>query len=268
MKAKVYGIDGEAQGEIELPVAFDEPVRLDLIMRALLSEQSRDYQPKGPYPFAGIETSAKYRGRKEAWGSIKNKGISRLPREVLAKGAFGKVKRIPSAVKGRRAHPPKVAKILVENMNAKEYAKALASAIAATADSKLLSRRHALPDRKFPVVLDDKFESVAKTKEAYSILSRFFGADLEDAKSKKRLKSGIRHRRKAQRRSYKKSVLVVASSGSAVLKAARNIAGVDSSSAKGLRVRDLCPGSIPRISIFTKGSLKELEQIGKAKKGA
>ena len=263
MKAKVYGIDGQPVGEVELPLAFSEPVRPDLIMRAVLSDQSRDYQPKGSYRRAGLETSAKYRGRKEAWGSIKNMGISRLPREVLAKGKFGRVRRIPSSVKGRRAHPPKVEKILIENMNAKEYSKALSSAIAATCNMALLLKRHKavaaeLAKLQLPIIIDEKVESIAKTRELLAFLNKFFAADIEDAKSKKKLKTGVRRKRKTQRRSYRKSILVVAGEGAAVLKAARNIAGVDSVSAKLLKVRNICPGGIPRITLFSKNSLKEL----------
>ena len=128
----MYSLDGKAVKEVELPAAFSADVRMDLVSRAAISDQTKHYQPKGNDPRAGMETSARYRGRKEDFGSGKNKGTAIRPREVLPKGRLGKVKRIPSAVKGRRAHPPHVNKVIIEEMNRKEYAVALKSAIAAT----------------------------------------------------------------------------------------------------------------------------------------
>ena len=67
MKADVFGIDGKKAKQIELPKVFQEKVRPDLIKRAALSDQSKHYQPKGNYKWAGLETSARYRGRKESF---------------------------------------------------------------------------------------------------------------------------------------------------------------------------------------------------------
>ena len=64
MKADVYSLDGKAAKKIDLPAAFDEEVRAEIIRRAVLSEESAEYQPQGPFRFAGLETSAEYRGRK------------------------------------------------------------------------------------------------------------------------------------------------------------------------------------------------------------
>src|SRR3989344_841072 len=107
MKADVYSIEGKVVKNIELPSIFKSDSRDDLIKRAVLSEESKIYQPKGSFRLAGLLTSARYRGRKEDFGSVKNKGIPHLPHEVLPGGQLGKVKRVPHAVKGRRAHPPK-----------------------------------------------------------------------------------------------------------------------------------------------------------------
>ena len=69
---------------------FGEAPRDDLIKRAVLSDESKEYQPKGSYRMAGLETSARYVGRKEIFASVKNKGIPHLPHEVLPKGGLGK----------------------------------------------------------------------------------------------------------------------------------------------------------------------------------
>ena len=65
MKANVYNLAGEERGAVELPSVFSEPVRSDLITRAVLAEESKTYQPKGAYKWAGLQTSPEYRGRKE-----------------------------------------------------------------------------------------------------------------------------------------------------------------------------------------------------------
>ena len=75
MKATVYSIEGKALKQIDLPAIFESPRRDDLVKRAVLSEESKLYQPKGNYKFAGLETSARYKGRKEDFGTVKNKGI-------------------------------------------------------------------------------------------------------------------------------------------------------------------------------------------------
>jgi hypothetical protein len=86
MKASVYSIEGKVLRQIDLPAVFGTPHREDLVKRAVLSEESMLYQPKGNYKWAGLNTSARYRGRKEDFGAVKNKGIPHLPHEVLPKG--------------------------------------------------------------------------------------------------------------------------------------------------------------------------------------
>ena len=91
MKANVYNLKGEVVEKIELPSLFSEEVREDLIRRAVLSEETKLYQPKGNYRWAGLETSARYRGRKESYATLKNRGQARLPREFFGGGLWGRV---------------------------------------------------------------------------------------------------------------------------------------------------------------------------------
>src|SRR5271157_1200007 len=156
MKATVYSVEGKVLKQIDLPAVFESPHREDLVKRAVLSEESKTYQPKGNYKFAGLETSARYRGRKEDFGTVKNKGIPHLPHEVLPKGQLGRVKRVPHAVKGRRAHPPKPQKIIVEFMNKKEYLRALASALSFSADrAAVCARAHKDIGVSLPIVMEN-----------------------------------------------------------------------------------------------------------------
>lgn len=259
MKASVYSLEGKAVREVALPQQFESEVQQDLISRAAISDQTSHYQPKGNDPRAGMETSARYRGRKEDFGSGKNKGTAIRPREVLPKGRLGKVKRIPSAVKGRRAHPPHVGKIIFESINRKEYRKALLSAIAATAHKDFVAARgHKLP-AQVPIVLDNSFESIAKTSQAHKSLSAIIGDDLSRA-TKGKLRTGVRKRKGG--RVYPKSALIAVSKDSPLLLSARNIPGVDVVKASDLRVEMLAPGAkAGRLTLYTEAALSEISKL-------
>jgi large subunit ribosomal protein L4e len=259
MKANLYSIDGKVINQISLPPHFSEQVREDLIARAAISDQTKKYQPKGNYPLAGMETSARYRGRKEDFGSGKNRGMAIRPREVLPKGRLGKVKRIPSAVKGRRAHPPKVEKKIVERINKKEYKKALVSAIAATAQSELVKNRGHKVDVELPIVFDNSFESLSKTADVVKVLKPILGKELERAKNKK-LRTGVRKRKGGK--IYPSSAIVIVSKDCPVIKAARNIAGFDSVKVSDLSVELLAPGAkAGRLAIYTQAALEEISKL-------
>ncbi|MBU0533036.1 50S ribosomal protein L4 [Candidatus Micrarchaeota archaeon] len=243
MKATVYSIEGKALKQIDLPHVFESPQRGDLVKRAVLSEESETYQPKGAYPFAGLETSARYRGRKEDFGTVKNKGIPHLPHEVLPGGQLGKVKRIPLAVKGRRAHPPKVTKKIVELINKREYKIALASALAFSTNREVVcGRANTEIGPSIPIIIEKQFEGLKKTKDVMNVL--------------KSLKL-IKFVEKAKKTGTK-SMLIVVSNGSTA-KAASNIPGVDLVSVSELKVRHLAPGTHPgRLTLFSEDALPEI----------
>jgi large subunit ribosomal protein L4e len=259
MKADVYTLKGTAGKQVDLPKQFEEEVRAEIIRRAVLSDESRGYQPQGPYRWAGTETSGKYRGRKGDYGSLKNRGQAMLPREVRPEGLAGKVVRIPSAVKGRRAHPPKPEKKIIEKINKKEYRKALLSAIAATAYPELVKARGHLYEGGAPLVFEDALEKVKKTKEVISALEGVIGKDLNRAKEKRRARSGVRSR-KAGTKTPKSALIVV--SGGDILKSARNLAGVDVIAVENLKVKDLAPGTHPgRLTVYTEAALKKIGEL-------
>ncbi|MFH1095760.1 MAG: 50S ribosomal protein L4 [Candidatus Micrarchaeota archaeon] len=262
VKVPVYSSNGKSAGETALPEAFSEEVRADLVARAAISDQSEQYQPKGADPLAGLKTSARYRGRKEDFGSIKNHGISMLPREVLAKGKFGKVRRIPSSVKGRRAFPPQVDKKLTEKVNKKEYAKALRCALAASASHKhVLARGHKVDSKiALPIVLDASTESISKTQEAQKLFM-LIGLSSDLARSKiSRPRSGVGSRKGGVRRA-KSLLVVVENTGCPLYRSARNIAGVDVVGVSDLKVLDLAPGAkAGRLAAYTQSALEAVQK--------
>jgi large subunit ribosomal protein L4e len=245
MKATVYSVEGKALKQIDLPEVFESPQREDLVKRAVLSEESRTYQPKGSYRLAGLETSARYRGRKEDFGAVKNKGIPHLPHEVLPKGQLGKVKRVPHAVKGRRAHPPKVEKKTVELMNKKEHRLAFASALSFAADRETVCRRaHHDIGVSLPIVMESSFEKLNKTKDVAKVLEAL---------------NLMRFIKKSKRNSTKAALIIV--SDKAEMNAAANLPGVDVVRVKELEVRHLAPGThAGRLTLFSESALPEISK--------
>lgn len=248
MKAKVYNLDGSEKAEIELPSVFETEYRPDLIKRAVISSLTARLQPKGTDYLAGKRTSAKSIG--------KGHGRARVRRTAQGAGAF-----VPQAVGGRRAHPPKVDKILFERINKKERIKALMSAIAASANIELVKARgHAVEEvPSVPLVVDGEFEALKKTKEVLEVF-KALGLD----KDVKRAKDGIKIRAgigKLRGRRYRKpkSVLVVVGDLCEAINASRNLPGVDVITANDLGVMHIAPGTVAgRLTLWTEKAVEKL----------
>jgi len=262
MKVPVYSVKGEVKKSADFERAFSEPVRPDLINRAVVSELSGNRQAYGTDPLAGKRTSAHYHGRRKVRHSMMNREMSRMAR-IHGTGYLSMTARfVPQAVKGRKAHPPKVEKVWKKEMNKKEHMKAMASAIAATANKDfVLSRGHRTDGIKhIPLVIEDGIEQVTKVKEMDGILrSLGLEKEIERAKEKKvRQGKGTRRGRRYKR---KKSFLIVVSDYKGIEKAAANIPGVDIIRLSELTVRQLAPGGMPgRLTIWTEGALEQLEK--------
>ena len=263
-KASVYSLEGKVLKEVELPSVFEEEYNPELIKRAVLSIQSARVQPQGTYTNAGRDYTARYRGMRRLGNMHRtiNVGVARKPRLKNRRYLLqGNVATIPGTVGGPRAHPIKTEKTIAEKINKKEKAKATASALAATLNIKLVSKKHIIPkDMKLPLIIEDKFEGLNKTREVVKTLTllRIY-EDVLHAKDKKKIRSG---HGKLRGRKYKrkKSLLIVISKPSNVYKAARNLEGVEIKEAKQLNAELLAPGcQAGRLTVFTESSLKELK---------
>lgn len=247
MKAKVIDLSGSEVGEMDLPSVFDEEFRPDLIKRAVLAAQANRLQPYGPSDLAGLKTSAL------SWGT--GRGVSRVPRILNGRRAA----RVPQAKGGRRAHPPKPQTDRTEKVNAKERRKAIRSAIAATANADLVRARGHLFSGEPIVVAKDDLEGVVKTAE----VRKFLAAcgrwdDVMRAKDGRKVRAG---RGKMRGRKYKqpKSLLIVAGRKGGLIKASRNLPGVDVITVERLNVELLAPGThAGRLTVWTESSLKWL----------
>ncbi|MDE1825363.1 MAG: 50S ribosomal protein L4 [Candidatus Micrarchaeota archaeon] len=264
MNTNLYHIDGKIAKQIVLPEIFQKSFRVDLVRRAILAEQSLRYQPQAHYISAGMQTSAMYIGEYSTWRTGRHMGTAIRPRQKLAGGAQGEVRKIPSAKKGRRAHPHVVEKIIAERINAQEYRRALESAIAGTSNQELMAQRHAARLQSAPIVMEDKIEGVSKSKELIKILGVLgLKEDLEKSHDP-RLRKGLR--RSSRIRSFRKTVLIIAKDTSKVEKAGRNIPGVDVRGVESLSVESLAPGAIPRITIWSEAALSTVQEAVKKAK--
>ncbi len=262
MKTNVYSIEGKVVGEVELPEVFNTSYRPDVIKRVVLSIQSMRYQPYGSDPLAGKRTSAHYHGSRHYRWTMMNREMSRMPRIHGKVGYLAWTARFaPHAVKGRRAHPPKVEKIIIERVNKKEKKLALKSALAAAADIEKVKARGHKFDGNVPIVVDDSFENLGKSKDVETFLKTIgLGGELSRAKRKK-IRPG---RGKMRGRVYKKrkGPLIVVSKNCPVIKAAKNLAGVDVVEVRNLNVELLAPGThAGRLVIFTKSSIEALRNL-------
>ncbi|OGJ13080.1 50S ribosomal protein L4 [Candidatus Pacearchaeota archaeon RBG_19FT_COMBO_34_9] len=260
MKSKILDIHGKEKGSIELPKAFSETVREDIIAKVIEAKKTR--QPYSPSPVGGKQHSAsgKIKHLRHVWKSSYGRGMSRVPRKIMTRrgSQFNWVAaEIPSAVGGRRAHPPKaISMINTKRINKKEMVLALKGALSATANEKIVSNRYErLKDKKIsglPIIVESKIISL-KTKELISSLKNILGEVLFEVSLKKRkIRSG---KGKLRGRKYKKSLGLLLVTGN---KEKIRTNAIDVRNAKELNVTDLADGGAGRLTIYTEEAIKNL----------
>jgi large subunit ribosomal protein L4e len=261
MKVPIINIASTETGKIDLPEQFSEPVRTDLVKKAVVAINANSRQPYGGDPDAGKRASAKLSRRRKDYKGAYGIGISRVPRKILSRrgtrmnwvAAFA-----PGTVKGRRAHPPKAIKEWSMKINKKENRKAIRSAMSATMIKELVRQcGHIIPE-KYPFVVDNQLESLDKAKDVMQALEKMgFAKELERISEKK-----VRPGRGTMRgRRYRKKVgpLLVVSDKCKLLQSARNLAGVDVIKVDKLNARALTSGiKVGRLTIYTQGAVEKI----------
>ena len=249
----VLNLEGKKKEAMELPPVFATPLRRDVIRRAVLAQQSARYQRQGVDVLAGKRTSA------ESWGVGHAK--SRVPR---SKGAGYRSAQegavVPTAVGGRRTHPPQVGKVILERINKKERLLAIRSAIAATMQPAIVKARgHGVEAQTPPIIAEDGLQELQTTpdvKTAFQGLGVW--ADIIRVRNGRKVRSGSARRRN---RKYRMPVgpLVVIGADNGIRKAARNLPGVTITYASKLSAETLAPGTFPgRLTLWTKSAVQQL----------
>lgn len=261
MKADVFDLQGKPIEKIELPKIFEEPLRQDLILRAVLSSQSRRRQVYAVDTMAGKRTSAHYHGVRRERYSMMGKEMARMPRMhgKLSPHLMWRPRFAPQVKGGREAHPPLAEKIWIQKMNKKERRKAILSAIAATAKKELvLKRGHRFEGKELPIIVEDKIQEIKRTKELVEFLKKVgLEKELERIKEKK-IRIG---RGKTRGRRYKIKIgpLFVIIEDKGISKAVKNLLGANVCRVENLSAEYLAPGAMPgRLTIFTKPAIEKL----------
>jgi len=253
LSAKLFDLQGKIKGKITLPEVFRTPIRPDVIKRAVIAIQSHRFQPQGRDPMAGKRTTAESRGV--------GLGIARIPR---IKGPTGRGALAPGTVGGRAAHPPVAEKKIRKKIPKKERLLAIRSAIAATADKKIVaSRGHVIdeiPD--LPLIVTDELQKLKKSREVIEALLQLgVIPDVYRVKESRKIRAGKGKRRG---RKIKQAVgpLIVISENEGIMEAASNIPGVEVVKVNNLNAELLAPGTHPgRLTIWTDSSIRKLDEL-------
>jgi large subunit ribosomal protein L4e len=148
------------------------------------------------------------------------------------------------------------------NVNQRRFA--VVSALAASAlPSLVLARGHRIEQvKEVPLVVSSDIEAFTKTREAVAFLKTTTAyEDVVKVSNSRKLRAGkgkIRGRRHRQRR----GPLIVYNEDKGIVKAFRNIPGVEISSVKALNLLQLAPGGhVGRFIIWTQSAFELLDEV-------
>merc|ERR1712178_484956 len=156
-------------------------------------------------------------------------------------------------------------------VNVAEKRHAVVTALAAsTLPPLVMARGHRIGEvSELPLVVSDGAESLQKTKQAIDMLKKLgCGEELTKVTDSKKVRSGkgkMRNRRYTLRR----GPLVIYNEDSGIVRALRNIPGVETASVNALNLLQVAPGgNFGRFIIWTEGAFKKLNEIYGSMKSA
>ncbi len=253
MNVGVYGLDGKKTSELEIPPVFYSPIRPDLIRKAFLCAISKKYTPYGKSPLAGH--------RAVAWSVGKGYDMARIRRI----DGFGRAAMAGNVVEGLRIRAPRPYKRLVRFINKKEKLRALESALAATMDPILVQfRGHRLGKvREIPIVVVGEFENLEKTRDVRNVLIKLgLEEELSRIEQGRRVRAGKGKMRGRRYKRRKGPLIVVSEPNVPLVKAARNLEGVEVKVVGNLSVINLAPGGWPaRLVVWSEKAFLKLQNI-------
>ncbi|KZV62393.1 60S ribosomal protein L4/L1/L2 [Peniophora sp. CONT] len=253
----VRSASGEASTSLPLPAVLTAPIRLDVVQQVHKSMAKNKRQAYAVSEKAGHQTSA------ESWGT--GRAVARIPRvggggtHRSGQAAFGNMCR-----GGRMFAPTKTWRKWHVKINQNQRRFATVSALAASAlPSLVLARGHRIEEiEEVPLVVSSAAESFKKTKEAVALLKSLAAyRDVTKVSNSRKLRAGkgkLRNRRHRQRR----GPLVVYSEDNGIVKAFRNLPGVEVVNVRRLNVLQLAPGGhVGRFVIWTEGAFGLLDEV-------
>jgi len=248
----------ETTGSILLPTVFTAPIRQDIVQSVHTNMNKNKRQPYAVSLFAGHQTSA------ESWGT--GRAVARIPRvpgggtHRAGQAAFGNMCR-----GGRMFAPTKTWRRWHRKSNKTQRRYALVSALAASAlPSLVMARGHRIENvSEIPLVLDNKaIDSLDKTSAAVALL-KALGAyeDVQRVKDTIKIRAG---KGKARNRRWiiKRGPLVIYNQKGPLVKAFRNLPGVDLCCVSRLNLLQLAPGGhLGRFIVWTKDAFERLDSL-------
>jgi large subunit ribosomal protein L4e len=263
MKISIIDKTGKKVADYELKVSED--VREDIFKKAVVAESSLFRQSHGATPLAGKKASINVSKRRQKYRSTYGRGGSRTPKKAMWRrgrqlrfvGAFA-----PNTVGGRRAHPPKASKIIIKDINNKEWLKALKVGLVASFDNKIVSSNGQRVPKTYPMILDNSTEEIAKTKDFKDLLVNA-GFESEIARTAVRKVRAGKGTMRNRTYKVKRGPLVVVSSVEVPLfKSGRNVKGFEVVTPDLLMVSDFGMSTKPgRAVIFTKSAIDEFVEV-------
>ena len=242
---------------MKLPAVFSAPIRPDLVSFVHTNIAKNARQAYAVSEDAGHQTSA------ESWGT--GRAVARIPRVGgggtgrSGQGAFGNMCR-----GGRMFAPTKTYRRWHRKVSVNQRRYAVVSALAASAlPALVMARGHRIESvAELPLVISSAMESVNKTRAATEVLQKIAAfADVERVKVSRSLRAGkgkMRNRRFRQRR----GPLVIYRENCGLVKAFRNIPGVELAPVSALNLLQLAPGGhLGRFCIWTQGAFEQLESV-------
>ena len=262
MKLNIHNTKNENKGSMELPQQFNEPIRQDLIKRAVEVLQANKRQVYGAFTRAGKGHVTYISKRRRDYKTTYGRGSSRTPRKIMSRngtqmnwvGAG-----VAATVGGRRSHTPLIQKTIWKKINKVENRKAIRSALSAVISKmEVTNRGHKIPSN-YPFIAADDFETISKTKDVIAILEAFGFKDELARCEVTKTRAGVGKLR-GRRKIMKKGPLLVVSKDCPLQKAANSIPGVEVCTFKQLNAELLAPGAAPgRATIFTQSAIKNME---------
>jgi len=249
--------DGKECGNVSMPAVLSTPLRPDLVKLVHTGIAKNKRQAYAVSKMAGMQTSA------ESWGT--GRAVSRIPRvpgggtHRSGQGAFGNMCR-----GGHMFSPNKIWRKWHVKVGLKQRRHALASALAASAVQPLVeSRGHEISEvPEVPLVISNDVQELQKTSKAAEVL-KTLGAlpDVEKAKNSKKIRAGkgkMRNRRYVQKR----GPLIVYGEDKGIVKAFRNLPGVELCCVDRLNLLQVAPGGhVGRFIVWTEDAFTKLNSL-------
>jgi len=262
----VYNFESsEKAGTLPLPAVLASPLRPDLVRYIHMNVSKNKRQPIGVGAVVGYETAG------SSWGT--GRAVARVPRAPgggthrSGQGVFGNMCR-----GGGMFNPTKTWRRWHRKVNVTEKRHAVATCLAASSLPPLvMARGHRIGAvSELPAVVSDGIESIQKTKQAFEALKQVgCEEELKRVADSKKIRAG---KGKARNRRYtmRRGPLVVYNEDNGIVKAMRNIPGVETACIDRLNLLRLAPGGqFGRFIIWTEGAFKKLNEIyGTYKSGA